>query len=193
MDVKKYLEEHKIETANKLVSHIVELKRNTKPNLELISSLASYLPIMHDNEILEDSFKKNRRENWKKLENWFCNTSDEERAKRYVYLDKKGAEQNQTAYKETEGKLFYELDWVFITQMAERMASNKKESKYALWNWKKTMTAKGIEDLKQATLRHLLEVLEGRYEDDGRPFGHIEAIADNMMMINYQIKQLNKS
>ena len=55
------------------------------------------------------------------------------------------------------------------------------------------MTPKGIEDLKQATLRHLLEVLEGRYEDDERPFGHIEAIADNMMMINYQIKQLNKS
>ena len=106
---------------------------------------------------------------------------------------KKGAEQNQTAYKETEGKLFYELDWGFITQMAERMASNKKESKYALWNWKKPMTPKGIEDLKQATLRHLLEVLEGRYEDDGRLFGHIEAIADNMMMINYQIKQLNKS
>ena len=193
MDVKKYLEEYKIQTANKLVSHIVELKRNTKPNLELISSLASHLPIMHDNEILEDSFKENRRENWKKLESWFCNTSDEERVKRYVYLDKKGVKQNQTAYKETEGKLFYELDWGFITQMAERMASNKKESKYALWNWKKPMTPKGIEDLKQATLRHLLEVLEGRYEDDGRPFGHIEAIADNMMMINYQIRQLNKS
>ena len=193
MDVKKYLEEYKIQTANKLVSHIVELKRNTKPNLELISSLAAHLPIMHDNEILEDSFKENRRENWKKLESLFCNTSNEERVKRYVYLDKKGVKQNQTAYKETEGKLFYELDWGFITQMAERMASNKKESKYALWNWKKPMTPKGIEDLKQATLRHLLEVLEGRYEDDGRPFGHIEAIADNMMMINYQIRQLNKS
>ena len=193
MDIKKYLEEYKIQTANKLVSHIVELKRNTKPNLELISSLAAHLPIMHDNEILEDSFKENRRENWKKLESLFCNTSNEERVKRYVYLDKKGVKQNQTAYKETEGKLFYELDWGFITQMAERMASNKKESKYALWNWKKPMTPKGIEDLKQATLRHLLEVLEGRYEDHGRPFGHIEAIADNMMMINYQIRQLNKS
>ena len=58
MDVKKYLEEYKIKTAGKLVSHISELKRNTKPNLKLISSLASYLPIMHDNEILEDSLKK---------------------------------------------------------------------------------------------------------------------------------------
>lgn len=96
------------------------------------------------------------------------------------------------AYKETEGKLFYELDWTFITQMAERMASNKKDSKYSLWNWKNPMTPKGIEDLKQATLRHLLEVLEGRYEDDGREFGHLEAISDNMMMINYQLKNNSK-
>ena len=96
MNVKKYLEEHKIKATDKLVSHISELKRNTKPNLKLISSLASYLPIMYDNEILEDSFKENRRENWKKAESWFCNTSDEERVKRYVYLDKKGVKQNQT-------------------------------------------------------------------------------------------------
>jgi hypothetical protein len=96
------------------------------------------------------------------------------------------------AYKETEGKLYYELDWSFVTQMAERMASNKKEGKYKLFNWKQPMTPKGIEDLKQATMRHLLEVMEGRYEDDGRKFGHLEAISDNMMMINYQLK-LNKS
>lgn len=99
-----------------------------------------------------------------------------------------GEKESKIAYKETEGKLFYELDWGFITQMAERMASNKKESKYDLWNWKKPMTPKGIEDLKQATLRHLLAVMDGIYEDDGREFGHIEAISAGMMMINYQLK-----
>lgn len=107
-----------------------------------------------------------------------------------------GVNESQTtekAYKETEGKLFYELDWSFITQMAERMASNKKDSKYSLWNWKKPMSQKDIEDLKQATLRHLLEVLEGRYEDDGRKFGHLEAISANMMMINYQLKNKIKN
>lgn len=103
-----------------------------------------------------------------------------------------GKKENRTAYKETEGKLFYELDWEFITQMAERMSANKKESKYDLWNWKKPMTPKGIEDLKQATLRHLLAVLDENYQDDGREFGHIEAIADNMMMINYQLKNNQK-
>lgn len=96
------------------------------------------------------------------------------------------------AYKETEGKLFYELDWGFITQMAERMASNKKEDKYDLFNWKRPMTPKGIEDLKQATMRHLIAVMSGEYEDDEREFGHLEAISDNMMMLNYQLK-LNKS
>lgn len=96
------------------------------------------------------------------------------------------------AYKESEGKLFYELDWDFITQMAERMAQNKKEDKYNLFNWKNPMTPKGIEDLKQATLRHLLAVLKGKYEDDGRDFGHIESIACNAMMLNYQLKNNNK-
>lgn len=199
MDVKKYLEEHKIETANKLVSHIIELKRNTKPNLELISHLADYIQEMCVKEYTEfppqETFNKYVNyiylEEPKRPKEWTVNTTEKEVVKNKEL--KNGVKQNQTAYKETEGKLFYELDWGFITQMAERMASNKKESKYALWNWKKPMTPKGIEDLKQATLRHLLEVLEGRYEDDGRPFGHIEAIADNMMMINYQIKQLNKS
>lgn len=94
---------------------------------------------------------------------------------------------SQTAKKETEGKLFYELDFKFIKQMAERMQSNKTNSKYELWNWKKPMTPKGIEELKQATLRHLIEILEGNYEDDGRKFGHLEAVSNNIMMINYQL------
>ena len=43
MDVKKYLEEYKIQTADKLVSHIVELKRNTSPDFKLISELVYHL------------------------------------------------------------------------------------------------------------------------------------------------------
>ena len=242
MDVKKYLEEYKIKTAGKLVSHISELKRNTKPNLKLISSLASYLPIMHDNEILEDSFKKNRRENWKKVESWFCNTSDEERVKRYVYLDKKGVKQNQTeepnlkvrffkkdidtggtlfsedklfstyeevqkygegnnytewyklehqiennnGIKETEGKLYYELSWEFIEEMAKRMANNKS-NKYPLFNWKKNIN---VEDLKQAINRHHIEVMKGNYKDGDELLGHVVSYACNSMML---WEQLNKS
>ena len=87
------------------------------------------------------------------------------------------------AYKEKEGKLFYELDWDFITQMAERMASNK--GKYEPYNWKKL---DNVEDLKQALFRHVIAIMKGEYEDDGREFGHLEAAADDLMMINYQLK-----
>ena len=87
------------------------------------------------------------------------------------------------AYKEKEGKLFYELDWDFITQMAERMASNK--GKYEPYNWKKL---DNVEDLKQALFRHVIAIMKGEYEDDGREFGHLEAAADDLMMINYQLR-----
>lgn len=90
----------------------------------------------------------------------------------------------ETAYKETEGKLFYELDFEFITQMAERMASNK--GKYKPYNWQKL---DNIEDLKQSLLRHVLEVMKGNYQDDNRAKGHLEAVAINAMFINYQLKR----
>ena len=93
-------------------------------------------------------------------------------------------EEKETAYKETEGKLFYELDFEFITQMAERMASNK--GKYKPYNWQKL---DNIEDLKQSLFRHVLEVMNGNYKDDNRAKGHLEAVAINAMFINYQLKR----
>jgi hypothetical protein len=38
-----YLEKHKLKTKEDIAQHIVELKRNTYPDMELISSLCSYL------------------------------------------------------------------------------------------------------------------------------------------------------
>ena len=96
----------------------------------------------------------------------------------------KELETNDKAYKETEGKLFYELDFEFITQMAERMASNK--GKYKPYNWQKL---DNIDDLKQSLFRHVLEVMNGNYEDDNRAKGHLEAVAINAMFINYQLKR----
>ena len=90
----------------------------------------------------------------------------------------------ETAYKETEGKLHYELDFEFITQMAERMASNK--GKYEPYNWQKL---DNIADLKQSLFRHVLEVMNGNYKDDNREFGHLEAVAINAMFINYQLNK----
>ena len=93
-------------------------------------------------------------------------------------------EETETAYKETEGKLHYELDFEFITQMAERMASNK--GKYEPYNWQKL---DNVADLKQSLFRHVLEVMNGNYKDDNREFGHLEAVAINAMFINYQLKR----
>lgn len=91
--------------------------------------------------------------------------------------------QTKTGYKEQSTKLNYELDFDFLTQVAERMSSNK--GKYEPYNWKKPIN---VEDLKQALFRHVLEVMKGNYADDGRSMGHLEAIAANAMMINYQLK-----
>ena len=101
-----------------------------------------------------------------------------------LHNDFKLKEETETAYKETEGKLHYELDFEFITQMAERMASNK--GKYEPYNWQKL---DNIADLKQSLFRHVLEVMNGNYKDDNREFGHLEAVAINAMFINYQLKR----
>jgi len=107
----------------------------------------------------------------------------------YAYWKKLQNQNVIEAIKESKGKLFYELDFNFISQMAERMQSNKENSKYPLWNWKNKMTQEGTDELKQALLRHVLAVMENDFKDDGRELGHLEAIANNAMMINYQIKK----
>lgn len=58
----------------------------------------------------------NKEENFKKLDESFLNE-----------------ELTEKAYKETSNKLNYELDFNFITQLAERMAQNKH--KYEPYNW----------------------------------------------------------
>jgi hypothetical protein len=89
-----------------------------------------------------------------------------------------------TGTKQTEGKLNYELDFGFITQMAERMAQNK--GKYEPYNWKKPIP---VEGLKQALFRHVMDFMANDNTlDDNREYGHLESIALNVMMINYQLK-----
>lgn len=94
-----------------------------------------------------------------------------------------------TGVKQTEGKLIYEIDFGFIKQLAERMSQNK--GKYEPWNWKKPID---IEGLKQALFRHVMSFMaDNTTEDDGREFGHLESIALNVMMINYQLKYNRKN
>lgn len=90
---------------------------------------------------------------------------------------------NSTGVKEANGKLSYELDWMFIDAMARRMSKNKR--KYGPYNWQKPMD---VEQLKQAMFRHVISVMNGDYEDEGVANDHLVAIALNAMFINYQLK-----
>lgn len=85
--------------------------------------------------------------------------------------------------KESEGKLTYELDWDFIQAMAQRMDDNKGE-KYPAFNWIRPMS---VDKLKASLIRHTVEVMKGNYEDMTE-LGHLTAIANNCMMIHYQLK-----
>jgi hypothetical protein len=93
-----------------------------------------------------------------------------------------------TGYKESDGKLEYELDWDFITMMAERMAVNK--SKYGKGNWQKPIN---IEGLKQSLFRHVIEIMKGNYDDNEEgDLGHLIAASLNSMFIVYQEKLKQK-
>lgn len=85
--------------------------------------------------------------------------------------------------KETKDKLNYEMDWDFITLMAERMSLNK--DKYPPYNWKKDIP---LEELKQAIFRHTIEIMKGNYRDENMGVGHLAALACNAMMLTYQLK-----
>lgn len=85
--------------------------------------------------------------------------------------------------KEEIGKLDYEIDWDFVTDMAKRMALNK--GKYPPYNWKNPID---IEKLKGALTRHFVEVMKGNYSDE-QENGHLYACAINCMFIVYQLKK----
>lgn len=96
--------------------------------------------------------------------------------------------ESKEPYKETEGKLYYELSWEFIEEMAKRM-QHHKNGKYELYNWKNNpMTPKGIEDMKQALNRHHIEVMKGNYDDGEEVLGHIISYATNSMILWEQLR-----
>lgn len=85
--------------------------------------------------------------------------------------------------KETNDKLIYDIDFGYITGMAERMQLNR--NKYPVGNWQKPID---VESLKQALFRHVIEVMQGKYNDEQK-FGHLYAIGCNAFMIIEQLKR----
>lgn len=94
----------------------------------------------------------------------------------------------EKGYKESIGKLEYEIDWEFIEQLAQRMSVNK--GKYKPYNWQKPMDPA---QLKQSLVRHFIEVMKDNYKDEDREYGHLEALALNCMFINYQLKEADEN
>jgi len=89
---------------------------------------------------------------------------------------------SMSGYKETEKKLIYDIDFDYVKKMAERMQLNR--DKYPVGNWKKSIE---VEDLKQALLRHCIEVINGNYSDE-QEYGHLVALGCNAFMIIEQLK-----
>jgi hypothetical protein len=85
-------------------------------------------------------------------------------------------------YKETKDKLIYDIDFDYITGMAERMQMNR--GKYAVGNWKKPLD---IEELKQALFRHVIDIMQDEYSDEQK-YGHLYAVGCNAFMIIQQLK-----
>lgn len=108
-------------------------------------------------------------------------------------IEKQDVAFEKEAYKDDNGKLFHEIDFMFIKDISERMASNKSNGKYEPFNWKRPMSQEGIEKILQAGWRHMLELMDGNYEDDGRPFGHLEGVVSNLMIANYHLRKRNES
>lgn len=82
---------------------------------------------------------------------------------------------DNTGYKESDGKLIYDIDWNFIKDIAIRMSENK--SKYPKGNWKKPME---LESIEEAMERHFIEYKRGNTDEN-----HLIAIVCNAMIINY--------
>jgi hypothetical protein len=92
--------------------------------------------------------------------------------------------------KQSEGKLFYEIDWEFIEGMAIRMALNKQNGKYDRFGWRD----KGVDigEMNQALVRHLIAILKGELQDDEQQYSHYYALACNSMLIVNSLKPKNE-
>lgn len=88
--------------------------------------------------------------------------------------------------KQSEGKLFYEIDWEFIEGMATRMALNKQNGKYDVFGWRDNGV--DISEMNQALVRHLVAILKGELQDDEQQYSHYYALACNSMLIVNSLK-----
>lgn len=92
-------------------------------------------------------------------------------------------DQTPTAFKDKEGKIYYDIDWQMIQDLGEHLYKNKVEAggKYLRDNWKKDMN---IQDMLDAIDRHFLKLKLGWEDED-----HALALISNLMILRYLKRQ----
>ncbi len=68
------------------------------------------------------------------------------------------------------------------------MAANKQNGKYERFGWLEKGTP--IDEIKQALLRHTLEIMKHNFKDDNQELGHISAAACNLMFLYTELIKL---
>lgn len=96
----------------------------------------------------------------------------------------------ENGFKDSTNKQWVEYDWEFLKLQMTRLGNFKIENggKYDKDNWKLPMD---IEQLKAATLRHTLDLMENKFDDEGE-YGTLAAISLNCMFIFNQLNQVKQ-
>jgi hypothetical protein len=92
---------------------------------------------------------------------------------------------SSAAFKDKEGKIYYDIDWQMIQDLGEHLYKNKVEAggKYLRDNWKKGMN---IQDMSDAIDRHYIKMKLGWEDED-----HALALISNLMILRYLKRQQN--
>lgn len=88
-------------------------------------------------------------------------------------------------HKDLEGKLYYDIDWQIVQDLAKLLYTNKVENggKYERGNWKNHLR---IENLEDALDRHFIKYKIGETDEE-----HDLAIVANIMMLRYLKRKEN--
>ena len=190
MTADEYLELYHLDTPELIVKHIECLKRNTKQNLPLISSLAEKL-IESDSDIMARFIFQDEEDDAltdKVLKIILEDNSILGQIKDDVIFNYNRGEKETMEYlkgvKETDGKLDYsEINLEILDLMAERFSANKH--KYPKNNMKKAIDKNS---LVWAAFRHIRKMLQPIEDDPETYKEHLVAVLCNMSMLLDQEK-----
>lgn len=198
IQIKDYLKKYRIGSEEQLAKHIEELKRNTKPNNEIIFPLVDLL--LNEKSVLLSFFAENKKQETftRTVTPFFLDEaihSTRHKAKEEgrfhkddVITNSSRGEKETIEYlqgiKESNGKTDYsEINLEILDLMAERFTANKH--KYPKGNMKKPIDIKSLE---WALFRHVKKMIQPIETDEESYKDHLSAVLCNASMILDQLK-----